>query len=201
MSLRVFLTVALAATATAGMSTGLKFRRQNNSAADGAKKLLLGGGPSGIVAAADFDGASFSIVANDSTPGTSASWMVFKEPNLVYAVEENSNDTRLFNVCPAPPFSCEFQPLLTTLIQFDPATNDLKLVQSAAGSSGVVSLEFNQDKTVLVGAAFGQGQVDVWDVSAADGTLKVIFQPAHLFHISHLVHRGQRMVCSSRRPF
>lgn len=91
------------------------------------------------------------------------------------------------------PFSCESQPLLTTSIQFDPATNELKLVQSAAGSSGVVSLEFNQDKTVLVGAAFGQGQVDVWDVSAADGTLKVMFQPVHLFHISHLVHRGQRM--------
>lgn len=104
MSLRALFTVALAATATAGMTTtGLKFRRQNNSAADGAKKLLLGGGPSGIVGAADFDGASFNIVANDSTPGTSASWMVFKEPNLLYAVEENSNDTRLFNVCPVPP--------------------------------------------------------------------------------------------------
>lgn len=103
MSLRAFLTMALAATATAGMSTGLKFRRQNGSAADGAKKLFVGGGPSGIVAAADFDGASFNIVANDSTAGTSASWMVFKEPNLLYAVEENSNDTRLFNVCPTPP--------------------------------------------------------------------------------------------------
>ncbi|KAG6365822.1 hypothetical protein INS49_007433 [Diaporthe citri] len=148
--------MALAATSTAGMTTGLKFRRQNSSAADGAKKLLLGGGPSGIVAAADFDGASFNIVANDSTPGTSASWMVFKEPNLLYAVEENSNSTRLFN--------------------FDPATNDLKLVQNAAGSSGVVSLEFNQDKTVLVGAAFGQGQVDVWDVSAPGGTLKLLKQ-------------------------
>lgn len=67
--------------------------------------------------------------------------------------------------------------MLTLSTQFDPATNDLKLVQNAAGSSGVVSLEFNQDKTVLVGAAFGQGQVDVWDVSAADGTLKVIFKP------------------------
>lgn len=112
MSLRAFLTVALAATATAGMSTGLKFRRQNNSAADGAKKMLLGGGPSGIVAAADFDGASFNIVANDSTPGTSASWMVFKEPNLVYAVEENSNDTRLFNVSGRRhPLSSEAHPL------------------------------------------------------------------------------------------
>jgi hypothetical protein len=29
----------------------------------------------------------------------------------------------------------------------------------------------------MVGAAFGQGQIDVWDVSAPDGTLKVMFQP------------------------
>lgn len=154
MSPWALLTVALAATATA--SPSLKYRRQNSSAADGAKKLFVGGGPSGIVAAADFDGSSFSIVANDSTPGTSASWMVFKEPNLLYAVEENSNDTRLFN--------------------FDSATNELKLVQTATGSSGVVYLEFNQDKTVLVGAAFGQGQIDVWDVSAPDGTLKLLQQ-------------------------
>lgn len=177
MSLRAFLTVALAATTTAGMTTGLKFRRQNSSAADGAKKLLVGGGPSGIVAAADFDGASFNMVANDSTAGTSASWMVFKEPNLLYAVEENSNNTRLFNVCPTLPVPRESTFLLTLSVQFDPATNDLKLVQDAAGSSGVVSLEFNQDKTVLVGAAFGQGQVDVWDVSAPDGTLKVNLTP------------------------
>lgn len=175
MSLRVFLTMALAATSTVGMTTGLKLRRQNSSAADGAKKLLVGGGPSGIVAAADFDGTSFNIVANDSTPGTSASWMVFKEPNLLYAVEENSNNTRLFNVYPALPVPRESTFSLTLSIQFDPATNDLKPVQNATGSSGVVYLEFNQDKTVLVGAAFGQGQVDVWDVSAPDGTLKVIF--------------------------
>lgn len=104
MSIRALLTLALAATATAtaGMNPSLKYRRQNASAADGAKKLFVGGGPSGIVAAADFDGASFNIVANDTTAGTSASWMVFKEPNLLYAVEENSNDTRVFNVRPYP---------------------------------------------------------------------------------------------------
>lgn len=107
MSPRALLTVALAATAaatTTSDSPSLRYRRQNSSATDGAKKLFVGGGPSGIVAAADFDGASFNVVANDSTAGTSASWMVFKEPNLLYAVEENSNDTRLFNVCPPPRF-------------------------------------------------------------------------------------------------
>lgn len=179
LSIGALLTLALAATATAGMNPSLKYRRQNASAADGAKKLFVGGGPSGIVAAADFDGASFNIVANDTTAGTSASWMVFQEPNLLYAVEENSNDTRVFNVRPYPNIAFPRWALPLTPVQFDPATNDLKLAQTAEGSSGVVYLEFNQDKSVLVGAAFGQGQIDVWDVSAADGTLKVKFPPAN----------------------
>lgn len=51
-----------------------------------------------MVGAATFDGTSFEIVANDTIAGTSASWMLFKEPNLLYAVDENSNTTRLFNV-------------------------------------------------------------------------------------------------------
>lgn len=58
-------------------------------------------------------------------------------------------------------------------IQFDTTTNNLKLVQEATGSSGVVSLAFNKDQTVLVGAAYGEGQVDVWNVSASDGNLEV----------------------------
>jgi 6-phosphogluconolactonase (cycloisomerase 2 family) len=44
-------------------------------------------------------------------------------------------------------------------------TNSLQLVQNAIGSSGVVFLEFNADKTRLVGASFGQGKIDIWDIS------------------------------------
>lgn len=47
----------------------------------------------------------------------------------------------------------------------------MKLVQNATGSSGVVFLEFNKDKTVMVGAAYGEGSVDVWDLDADDGTM------------------------------
>lgn len=60
--------------------------------------------------------------------------------------------------------------------QFDPDTNELKLVQNATGSSGVVSLAFTQDKSIMVGAAYGQGQIDVWDISAEDGSLKLLKQ-------------------------
>lgn len=52
----------------------------------------------------------------------------------------------------------------------------MKLVQNATGSSGVVFLEFNKDQTRMVGAAFGQGQIDVWDVSAADGQMALLKQ-------------------------
>lgn len=82
-------------TAALGAAT-VKVRQTNTTA--GAKKILIGGGPTGMVGAADFDGSKFTIVANDTIAGTSASWMLFKEPNLLYAVDENSNTTRLFNV-------------------------------------------------------------------------------------------------------
>ncbi|KAJ4419071.1 hypothetical protein N0V82_005194 [Gnomoniopsis sp. IMI 355080] len=139
MALQTLLAAALGASTVAGQN------------ADGSKKLLIGGGPTGMVGAADFNGSSFDIVANDTIAGTSASWMLFKEPNLLYAVDENSNTTRLFN--------------------FDPDTNDLTLVQNATGTSGVVFLEFNKDKSIMVGAGFGGGAIDVWDLDQDDGTM------------------------------
>jgi 6-phosphogluconolactonase (cycloisomerase 2 family) len=85
-------------------------------------------------------------------PGTSASWLLFREgTNHLYAVDENSDTTRLFN--------------------FDPATNALSLVQNAIGSSGVVFLDFNADQTSILGASYGQGTVDVWDVAPETGLL------------------------------
>lgn len=72
--------------------------KSKKAADDCSKKILLGGGPTGLVGAADFDGSSFNIVANNTIAGTSASWLLFKEPNLLYAVDENSDQLRLFNV-------------------------------------------------------------------------------------------------------
>lgn len=65
-------------------------------------KVLIGGGPSGTISVADFDGSSFDIVANNTIAGTSASWLLFKEPNLLYAVDENGNTTRLFHASRFP---------------------------------------------------------------------------------------------------
>ncbi len=66
--------------------------------------LLIGGGPSGTISAAIFDGTNFNFVANNTIEGTSPSWLLFKDPGLVYAVDENSNNTRVFSVCLPLPF-------------------------------------------------------------------------------------------------
>jgi hypothetical protein len=82
---------ALAAAAVAG--------NKPESADDAlVSKLFIGGGPSGAILVADFDGSSFDIVANNTIAGTSTSWLLLKEPNFLYAVDENSDITRLFNV-------------------------------------------------------------------------------------------------------
>ena len=118
-------------------------------------RLLVGGGPTGLIGVAEFDGSSFEIVANNTDAGTSASWQLFREgSNQLYAVDENSDTTRLFNI--------------------DAASNQITHVQDAQGSAGVVCLAFNQDRTRMAGAAYGAGALDFWDVSAPDGSLNLI---------------------------
>ena len=63
---------------------------------DALSKVLIG--VPGSVLAADFDGVDFSIVANLTEANTVPSWMAFRAPNLLYTVDENSNNTKLFIV-------------------------------------------------------------------------------------------------------
>lgn len=60
------------------------------------KKLLVGA-PNQVLAV-DFDGRAFNVVANVTEAGTGPSWMLFKQPNILYVVNENSDNTQLFNV-------------------------------------------------------------------------------------------------------
>lgn len=114
---------------------------------------LVVGTPFQILTAV-FDGSKFSITGNHTTAGSAPSWLLYKNPNLLYAVNENANDTSLFTL--------------------DCGTGNPTFKSAANGSSGVVFLEFNSDKTRMVGAAYGSGMIDVWDVSAADGSLKLL---------------------------
>lgn len=117
------------------------------------KSLVVGA--AGQILTFTYDGKTFTETSKVAEPGRAASWMVFKEPNQLFAVDENSNLTRLFHVeggkvAPTP-------------------------VAAVNGSAGVVSLEFTADKKHLVGTSYGAGTVDVWDVSVAD-SLKLFKQ-------------------------
>ncbi|KAI4601214.1 hypothetical protein KJ359_012404 [Pestalotiopsis sp. 9143b] len=131
-------------------------QRSANSTTASTRKLIVGA--PGQVLGYDYDGTTFTNTANSSAAGTAPSWMLFKEPNLLYAVDENSNATRLFD--------------------YSPANNSLSSepVSVGNGSTGVVSLSFNKDKTILLGGSYSDGQVDVWNVSSPDGNLKLIKQ-------------------------
>jgi len=56
--------------------------------------------------------------------------------------------------------------------EFNLSTKALELKDMAKGSSGVVHLAINGAHTRLMGAAYGEGTIDVWDVNDATGRLK-----------------------------
>ncbi|KAK9423841.1 putative Lactonase, 7-bladed beta-propeller-domain-containing protein [Seiridium unicorne] len=122
----------------------------------GPRNLVVGA--PGQILSYTYDGKNFTKTANSSAAGTTASWMIFKQPNHLYAVDENSNSTRLFS----------FNPTNSSLSQ--------EPVFVGNGSAGVVSLGFDKNKTHLIGASYGQGQFDVWEISPADGSLKLVKQ-------------------------
>ncbi|KXH67532.1 hypothetical protein CSAL01_04300 [Colletotrichum salicis] len=129
---------------TAAAASAAVIGRQDSPAARA--KVVIGS--TWMIAVAEYDGKSFNVVKSDNQTSTNPSWMAFKEPNLLYAVDENSNNLRLFNL--------------------DTTTNELKVaVESTEGGAGVVSIDFNKDKTRLVGASYTNGTVDVWDISDA----------------------------------
>lgn len=95
-----------------------------------------------------------TITTNTSLPGGGgASWALFKAPNIVYAVNENSNTVHRFT--------------------FDKATNSLAHQEATEGSSGTVHLELTSDGNHMLGAAFGAGMIDVYSV-AEDGVLGLV---------------------------
>lgn len=109
----------------------------------------------GSIQLANYDGSSFTTTLNATVTGA-PTWVEFVEPNLLYAVDEWDVGMRLFHLDFAANGSASLS----------------EPVATAEGSAGVVHLEFNQDKTRMVGSAYGNGTVDIWDVS--DGQLTLI---------------------------
>ncbi|KAI0455283.1 putative isomerase YbhE [Xylaria acuta] len=104
-------------------------------------------GVPGQILTADLTGTSFEITNKAPTAaGSDYSWMRYKKSTgTVYAVNEYGSEVTAFK--------------LDHL--------DVKGGNSANGSAGVVFLEFNKDRTRMIGAGYGSSTLDVWDTSAA----------------------------------
>lgn len=126
-------------------TAALSRRQCNESDAAGSTVLMT---TTGKIILANYDGASFTTTLNESITGA-PTWVEFVEPNLLYAVDEWDVGMRLFNLD----------------IAGDGSASLSGPVAEANGSSGVVHLEFSQDGSRMVGAAYGGGSIDVWDVS------------------------------------
>jgi len=138
---------------TLGLATATPYAANTIRSANSTRKLIVSSG-SGRINSVDFDGKKFTISGQIAMAGTNPSWTLFKEPNILYANDENSDITRLFT--------------------FDRNTNEFANITDNEGSTGVVFLEFNHDESRMLGASFTNGTVDVWDSSAPDGTIKLL---------------------------
>ncbi|KAL6860831.1 putative isomerase YbhE [Trichoderma novae-zelandiae] len=107
---------------------------------------------SGHIFLGSFDGSSVSTTLDAPVPNTIPSWLNFVGPNALYAVDEGSSNTFLYNV--------------------DVDANTVTEVTSVQGSAGVVHLEVNKAKTRMLGAGFGSGNIDVWNIE--DGGLTLL---------------------------
>lgn len=145
-----FTTLMALGMAAAAPSRSIMSTRQDAPAPTTSKLLI---GTPGQILTADFSGTSFTVTSTLSQPGTAPSWLLYKNPNAVYAVNENAADLNLFTL--------------------DGAGENPTLASTVQGTSGVVSLAFNADQTQLVGASYGTGSFDVWDIQEANGSLKL----------------------------
>ncbi|KAH9886178.1 putative isomerase YbhE [Xylariomycetidae sp. FL2044] len=125
-------------------------RRQNDTSSPTMKLVI--GAPYEILTA-DFNGKSFTLTGKPNvTEGSAPSWMIYRESTKqLIAVNENANDTNVF--------------------QLDDNLSNPKWLSAGVSSGGVVSIAFNEDETKLVGAGYGSGTIDVWDVSPEDSSL------------------------------
>ncbi|KAI0138186.1 putative isomerase YbhE [Hypoxylon sp. NC0597] len=128
------------------------------------KKLVLGTQDQILII--NFNGTQFTIAGRYTKQDWNPCWMLFKEPNLLYAIDSTPQvgEISLFKL--VPDFSSK--------VFFDKPV----LVSSGKGSWGGAHIEFNADKTRIVGACYGSGMVDFWNVSATDGLPRIMSSSA-----------------------
>ncbi|KJZ72080.1 hypothetical protein HIM_08535 [Hirsutella minnesotensis 3608] len=151
--------LATAALAVPHGSSSLPARRDDG----GSITRILLSGPGGVMlATVAANGTGIDIRArHNATAGTDPSWVVFRAPDAVFAVDENGAelsalkvDLQAFSIAPASKF---------------------------AGSPGIVHLALARDGKRLLGAAYGNGSVDAWDVE----------NPAAVKKLAHVALTGK----------
>lgn len=148
-----------------------------NSAGTSAVKHVLVGA-SNRLAVYDFNGTAFKLKTTNNTYKGKASWLTFKEPNLLYANQEDGLNVRLFH--------------------YDPLTGDLSpQIEEFAAPLGVRHLAWNANKTVLIGSAYDQGYLTVWDATDPQGKLKTI----NIYGLGEGVHQPHQAVLDPTGQF
>lgn len=124
-----------------------------NSTSSSSSQLLISG--SGYIFSASFDGTSVVVQNNITMTGVAPSWLLqSKASNLIIANDENAATTSEYTLGVSP-----------TAGLLDPAQT------YTTGSSGVVHLAYNLNKTRMFGAGYGSQKIDIWDTTANDGSL------------------------------
>ena len=139
---------------TAALVSAVPFRpvaRQGNALFSNstAGSSLLVSGPGYITGVSFTSNGSFEITSNYGAPGTVPSWLLPKSPTEFYSVDENSNTISLN-------FLDEPKRIFTT------------------GSAGLVHLEYNADRTRMLGAAYGSAKIDIFDITASNESFSLV---------------------------
>lgn len=127
-------------------------------------QLLISG--SGYIWSANFDGTSIVLEKSINETGVLPSWLIKDKSRKGFiANDENSNTTYtyMFNVSTTNTSNTE-----TSTVGLSPAET------YTTGSAGVVHFAYNVNKTRMFGAGYGSQKIDVWDTTAADGSLALL---------------------------
>ncbi|KAL6690959.1 Lactonase, 7-bladed beta-propeller domain-containing protein [Trichoderma pleuroticola] len=138
----------LSSTLSAALAASPALAAPTAEAASSAKVVYAN---SGHIYLASYDGSKFTTTTNSSFRNTDPSWLAYVAPNSLYAVNDIASNTFLYSI--------------------DVNGNAIKQVTNKQGSGGVVHLEVNKANTRMLGAGYGSGKIDVWNIENGGLTL------------------------------
>ncbi|KAF4512255.1 hypothetical protein G6O67_001420 [Ophiocordyceps sinensis] len=144
MRLDVIANALLAANTTATLAS--KAGCANKTRILSKTRILMSGEGSIMLGAVKAAGAGIDIKLNHTTKGV-PSWLAFRAPDTLFALDEAGTELRALSV---------------DLDRFTVTERG-----AVAASAGLVHLALTQGGKRMLGAAYGNGSVDVWDVADA----------------------------------